>query len=189
MKIIVLVLLIFLIFFSLNLAQNKNLNDANNLSVGAGFETNNPTYGVHALLYYKDLTFGFTYILPISSETGNNVMDIKNGFTCKIGLSPLQITGGRYVFPIYLGFAFSYINESSKALGISGDGKITGAHLFIGILGIPDKQDFFHRLGFHIELGISNWDYDDSILYKKRGNINYNYPKFYSSIGVYYFFL
>ena len=189
MKKILPILLIILAFSGINLAQNKNLNDATNLSIGAGFETNNPSYGIHSLLYYKDLTVGFTYILPSSSSTNDKVQEIKNGFTSKIGISPLQIYGTRFVFPIYLGFAYSYINEKSKVLEFTGNGKITATHFFIGFLIIPDKQDFFHRLGVHFEFGISNWNYDNSILMKNNASINYNYPKFYSRVGIYYFFI
>jgi hypothetical protein len=189
MKINLTILLLFLMLFKINFAQNKYLNDATDLSVGVGAETNNPSYGVHSLLYYKDLTVGFTYILPLSSSTNDKVQEIKNGFTAKIGISPLQIFGTRFVFPIYLGFAYSYINEKSKVLEFTGSGKITATHFFIGFLVIPDKQDFLHRLGVHFEFGISNWNYNNSILKKNNANIIYNYPKFYSSVGIYYFIL
>lgn len=185
-----LTILLLLMFFNINFAQNKYLNDATNLSLGTGFETNNPSYGIHSLLYYKDLMVGFTYILPSSSNTNDKVQEIKNGFTSKIGISLLQIYGTRFVFPIYLGLAYSYINEKSKVLEFNGSGKITATHFFVGFLIIPDKQDFFHKLGVHFEFGISNWNYEYSILKKNNVNINnYNYPKFYSSVGIYYFIM
>ena len=182
------IVLILVILSQLNFAQDDIIKRTSQITMGIGYDINPPSYGIHLTGFYKVFNFGFTYDMPVSSSE-KVIQEIKNGFIIKAGIAPLFFLDSKYIFPIYIGFGYSLINEKDKVLEFSGDGKINGYHYFAGFKVLPGKSDFWGSFGAHLELGYSSWNYDDSILKKNNSETEYNYSKFFFSIGLSYYFL
>ena len=188
MKRIYLVLAFLVLTYKIDFAQSDIFDKSTKFTTGIGYDLNPPSYGLNLTSFYKIFNFGFTYYMPENSND-KVIKEIKNGFIIKAGIVPLFLSNGKYVFPIYIGVGYSLINEKDKVLNYSGDGTIKGFHYFIGLESLSDKSDFLRSLGFHLEIGYSSWNYDDSILKKNNSGIEYNYSKFFFSAGLNYYFL
>ena len=188
MKIKFLFLVLLLSISKISFSQDEILEKSTQFTMGIGYDLNPPSYGIQLTTFYKVLNFGFTYYMPASSSE-KVIKEIQNGFIVKAGIAPLFLYNVKYVFPIYVGFGYSIINEKDEVLDYSGNGKINGFHYFAGFKALPDKSNFWGRFGAHLELGYSSWNYDDSILQKNNSEREYNYSQFFFSFGLSYYFL
>jgi len=188
MKYLIIFLSLFL-FSTLNQAQDSLDTRLQMKRLGVGLDNTVITFGPHINYYTNQFLFSFTYGLSSSNNSNNVIKQFENSLYFRTALSFGYWGSDKGFWPIYLGIGYNYINEKDKVLEFEGDGTISSFSFFLGTKLIEFDEGFLRNFGTHLELGYTAWNYSNSILEKNKSTQKYNFPKFYFSIGIYYYII
>ena len=157
------------------------------VKIGIGIDAAAVTAGPHLMYYSNNWLITFTYGLPGSSNSNNVIKAFDNALYFRGAYAIGSIANELNFWPLYIGIGYTRISEKNIVLNYSGDGNISGLSYFLGYRMLHHNTDFLSSIGVHFELGYSSWYYSQSLLIKNKSLVSYNYPKFYFSVGAYYY--
>lgn len=157
--------------------------------IGIGIEGAGVTSGPYIMYYNNYWIFSFAYGLPNSSTSNNTIKIYDRTYYLQIAHAFGYIKNDISYWPIYLGTGYTFVSEKNRVLNYIDNGSITSLSLYIGSMLLQGNNGIFKHLGVHLELGYSFWNYSNSVLKKNLSEKEYNYSKFYFSVGAFYYIM
>ena len=183
--------LIILIFFFLmstfNQAQDSLDTRLQMKRFGIGIDAAGVTAGPQLHYYTNGWLLGVSYGLPSSSTAKDIIKVFDRTLYLRAALSLGYISTNSSFWPLYLGAGLTYVDEKSTVQDVSGNGSIYGTSIYVGTKLLQSDSSFFSNIGVHLEIGYTFWNYTNSLFEKNNIQKEYNYPKFYYSVGACYY--
>lgn len=183
-------LIIFLLFFSFstfNQAQDSLDTRLQMKRLGIGIDAAGITAGPQLIYYNNGWLFGFSYGLPSSSTAKDIIKVFDRTLYFRVALAFGYITTNNSFWPLYLGLGLTYVDEKNTVLDVSGNGSIFGTSIYAGAKLLQSNNSFFSNIGIHLEMGYTFWNYTHSLFEKNNIQKEYNFPKYYYSVGACYY--
>jgi hypothetical protein len=152
--------------------------------IAIGMDLTGVTSGPHFMYYNNSWLITATYGLPKSDISQGVIKEYKGTILIRGAYAIGCFHGTDIFWPIYVGVAMTYVFEKNTVVGLHGNGSIAGLSSYIGLRMFEHNTKFLSGIGAFLELGYTEWNYNNSVLRKNKSSLNYGYPAFYFSFGV-----